>query len=174
MTFLLPPGSKGFKDHGIELHWFLVFYLNRCTVFLASPKLVYLKLRYRSSHRSCSRECVLKHFAKFTGKYLWQSLFFNNFLQASACNFLKKILWHRCFLVNFVKISRALFYRIHPGNCFCKPIIACINSFHDISLFPCPKNRKPEAWNGLLPDLFLRTSTRDYLHFMVILTWAMA
>ena len=33
---------------------------------------------YRSSHQRCSIEiCVLKNFAKFTGKHLRQSLFFN-------------------------------------------------------------------------------------------------
>ena len=33
---------------------------------------------YRSSHRRCSvRKIVLRNFAKFTGKHLCQSLFFN-------------------------------------------------------------------------------------------------
>ena len=32
----------------------------------------------RSSHQRCSvKKCVLKNFAKFTGKQLYQSLFFN-------------------------------------------------------------------------------------------------
>ena len=32
----------------------------------------------RSNHQSCSvRNGVLRHFAKFTGKHLYQSLFFN-------------------------------------------------------------------------------------------------
>ena len=35
-------------------------------------------LLYRSSHQRCSvRRGVLRNFAKFTGKYLRQSLFFN-------------------------------------------------------------------------------------------------
>ena len=34
---------------------------------------------YRSSHRRCSiKKDILKNFAKFIGKYLCQSLFFNN------------------------------------------------------------------------------------------------
>ena len=38
----------------------------------------YLDRVYRSSERRCSvRKGVLKIFAKFTGKHLWQSLFFN-------------------------------------------------------------------------------------------------
>ena len=45
---------------------------------------------------------VLKNFAKFTGKQLCQSLFFNK-LQGSPTTLLKKKLWDRCFPVNFVK-----------------------------------------------------------------------
>ena len=34
---------------------------------------------YRSSHRRCSiKKSVLRNFSKFTGKHLYQSLFFNN------------------------------------------------------------------------------------------------
>ena len=44
----------------------------------------------RSSHRGCSvRKSVLRNFAKFTGKHLCQSLFFNK-VTSSACNFIKK------------------------------------------------------------------------------------
>ena len=42
---------------------------------------------------------VLKIFAKFIGKHLWQSLFFNK------VTLLKKKLWHRCLPVNFAKFS---------------------------------------------------------------------
>ena len=36
------------------------------------------KTLYRSSHRRCSeKQDVLRNFAKFTGKHLWQRLFFN-------------------------------------------------------------------------------------------------
>ena len=42
-----------------------------------------------------------RHFVKFTGKHLCQSLF------------LKKRLWHRCFPVNFVKFLRTPFFIEH-------------------------------------------------------------
>ena len=43
-----------------------------------------------SSHQSCSiKKGVLRNFAKFTGKHLWQSLFFNK-VAGAACNFIKK------------------------------------------------------------------------------------
>ena len=58
---------------------------------------------------------VHRHFAKFTGKHLWLSLFFNKVaglrvsflikLQA----FIKKRLWHRYFSVNFAKFLRTPF-----------------------------------------------------------------
>ena len=48
---------------------------------------------------------VLRSFAKFTGKYLCQSLFLNKV--AGPATLLKKRLWHRCFPVNFAKFLRA-------------------------------------------------------------------
>ena len=41
---------------------------------------------------------VLRNFAKFIGKHLGQSLFFNKVAGLSPATLLKKRLWHRCFL----------------------------------------------------------------------------
>ena len=49
---------------------------------------------------------VLRNSAKLTGKHLYQSLFF--------CNFIKKRLWHRCFPVNFTKFLRTPFFNRTP------------------------------------------------------------
>ena len=65
----------------------------------------------KSSYRRWSvRKGVLRNFAKFTGKHLCQSLFFN---KATFATLLKKKLWHRSFPVKFVKFLRALFYTEH-------------------------------------------------------------
>ena len=53
---------------------------------------------------------VLRNLAKFTGKHLCQSLFFN---KVEACNFIKKRLWHRCFPMNFVKFLKRPFFIEH-------------------------------------------------------------
>ena len=51
---------------------------------------------------------VLRNFAKFTGKHLCQSLFFNK------NTLLKKRLWHGCFPVNFCEIYKnTFFHRTH-------------------------------------------------------------
>ena len=73
----------------------------------------------RSSHPKCSvKKRVLRNFAKFTGKNLCQSLFFNK-LQASVCNFIeKRDCWHRYFPVNFVKFLRTPFLQNTPGRLF--------------------------------------------------------
>ena len=72
------------KVKGRRFDWFLLTLIYHC----------------RSSHRKCSlKKGVLKTFAKFTGKHLCQSLFFN-FLKS----LLKKWLRHRCFPVNFAKL----------------------------------------------------------------------
>ena len=56
----------------------------------------------------------LINFAKFTGKHLCQSLFFNSSVLRLA-TLLKKSLWHMCFPVNFTKFLRTpFFYRTLP------------------------------------------------------------
>ena len=52
---------------------------------------------------------VLKNFAKFTGKHLCQSLFFNKIAGLRPVALLRKRLWHKCFPVNFAKFSRTPF-----------------------------------------------------------------
>ena len=68
----------------------------------------------RGSHRRCSvRKNVLKNFAKFAGKHLCQSLFFNKVTRLRPATLLKKGLWHRCFPMNFCKISKNNFFTEH-------------------------------------------------------------
>ena len=43
---------------------------------------------------------VFENFAKFTGKHLCQSLFFNKVAVPKPATLLKKRLWHMCFPVN--------------------------------------------------------------------------
>ena len=63
------------------------------------------KIKTRSRYPRCSvRKDVLRNFAKFTGRYLCQSLS-------------KKKLWHRCFPVNFLRIH---FLQSTSGRLFCE------------------------------------------------------
>ena len=52
---------------------------------------------------------VLGNFAKFTGKHMCQSLFFNEVAGSRPATLLKGRPWHRCFPVNFAKISKNTF-----------------------------------------------------------------
>ena len=56
---------------------------------------------------------ALSNFAKFTGKHLCQSLFFNKVAGLRPATLLKKRLWHRCFPVNFAKFLRTPFFTEH-------------------------------------------------------------
>ena len=56
---------------------------------------------------------VARNFAKFTGKHLCQSLFFNKMAGLRPATLLKKRLWHMRFPVNFVKFLITLFYIEH-------------------------------------------------------------
>ena len=58
----------------------------------------------------CKNRVVLRNFAKFTGKHLWQSLFFNKVADLRPATLFKKRLCHRCFPVNFMKFLKHLFY----------------------------------------------------------------
>ena len=76
-------------------------------------KSIKLKI-FRSSHRSCSvRKGVLINFAKFIGRHLCQSLFFNKIAGLRPATLLKKRLWNRCFPVNFTKFLRTPFSQKH-------------------------------------------------------------
>ena len=55
------------------------------------------------------KESVLRNFAKFIGKHLCQSLFFNKVAGP-------KRLWHRCFPVNYAKFSRTPFPQSSSGR----------------------------------------------------------
>ena len=52
-------------------------------------------------------------FAKFTGKHLCQSLFFNKVAGLRPATLFKKRLWHRCFPVNFAKFLKTPFLTEH-------------------------------------------------------------
>ena len=54
---------------------------------------------------------VLRNFAKFTGKHLRQSLFFN---KVAACNFIKKETLAQMFSCGFCEISKNTFFYRTP------------------------------------------------------------
>ena len=81
---------------------------------------------YRSSRPEVfCKKGVLRNFAKFTGKYLCQSLFFNKvtsvrpatLLKRRLCNFIKKETMAQLFSCEFCEISKYdFFYRTPPMN----------------------------------------------------------
>ena len=78
-----------------------------------------MPLLFRSSHRRGSvRKCVFRNFAKFTGKHLCQSLFFNKVAVLRPATLLKKRLWHRCFPVKFAIFLRTTFLQNTSGRLF--------------------------------------------------------
>ena len=97
------------------------YFVNNGTFFFRNSKLHNRMARSinRSNHRRCSiRNGVLRNFANFTGKYLYQSLFFNKVAGFRAATLLKKRLWHRCFPVNLWNFLEHLFYRTPLSDCF--------------------------------------------------------
>ena len=59
------------------------------------------------------KKSVLINFAKFTGKHLCQSIFFNKVSALRPATLLKRRPWHRCFPVNFAKFLRTPIFIEH-------------------------------------------------------------
>ena len=67
----------------------------------------------KQSPEGVLKKGVLRNFAKFTGKHLCQSLFFNKVAGLRPATLLKKRLWHKCFPVNFSRFLRTSFLTEH-------------------------------------------------------------
>ena len=61
-----------------------------------------------------SGEKLVRNFAKFTGKRLCQTLFFDKVAGMGPANLLKMSLWLVCFPVNFAKFLRTHFFYRKP------------------------------------------------------------
>ena len=76
---------------------------------------------YKKQPPECSvRKGVLRNLAKFNGKHLCQSLFFNKAAGLRPATLLKKRLWYRCFPVNFAKFLRTPFLQNTSGRLLLK------------------------------------------------------
>ena len=69
--------------------------------------------KQKQSPRGVLLKGVLRNLTKFTGKQLYQRLFFNKVADLRPATLLKKRLWHRCFPVNFVKFLRTPLFTEH-------------------------------------------------------------
>ena len=108
-----------------------------------SKKFSYFLRLFRSSHRRCSvRKGVLRNFAKFTGKHLHQSLFFNTELY-----YIKKETLAQVFSCEFCEISKNTFFNRTPlGDCF-----YLLFAFTKIFVFNTVK--LPKVRNNLLEEI---------------------
>ena len=69
-----------------------------------------IRLKFRSSRSEVfCKKGALTDFAKFTGKHLCQSFFFDKVAGLRSATLFKKRLWRRCFPVNFAKFLRTPF-----------------------------------------------------------------
>ena len=101
-------------------------------------KTIFKNSSVRSSHRRCSiRKGVLRNLAKFTGKHLRQSIFFNKVAEK---------LCHSCFPVIFAKFLRALFSQ----NTSQRLLLQCIK----IWFWDHLKKKKNFLGKALKPPLF--------------------
>ena len=100
--------------HGVIRFTFTFFLIISTTTVNISDVCFGFKLkrpqRIRSSHQSCFIiKGVLRNFAKFTGKHLCQSLFFNKVAGLSPATLLRKRLCQKFLPVTFAKFLRTTF-----------------------------------------------------------------
>ena len=101
-------------------NYFFNFLLRKCmaTPLTSTGQKTSFKIArpLRSSHRRCSvRKCVLRNFAKLTGKNLCQSFFFKKVAGLRPSTLLKRDP-DKCFPVNFAKFLRTLFLKNTSGQ----------------------------------------------------------
>ena len=81
----------------------------KCKNVIASQ----LQVNIRSCHQMCSvKKCVLRNFIKFTGKHLFQSIFFIRVADLRAATLLKKRLT-QVFSCGLCEISKNTFFTEH-------------------------------------------------------------
>ena len=87
-----------------------------CKIIIPTQHYINWQTHQKYFPRGVLRNCkkgVLRNFAKFTGKYLCQSLFFNKVAGLRSATLFKKRLWHRCFPLNLAKFLRIPFPTEH-------------------------------------------------------------
>ena len=106
----------------LKIHYFcLKFELNihHESVLLWFPKVCNSILRKQLVPKQppevFCKKSILRNFAKFTGKHLCESLYFNKFAGLRPATLLKQRLWHRCLPVTVVKFLRTPFLQNTSG-----------------------------------------------------------
>ena len=112
----------GLLDHNprkilVENSWIIILQNNSKSLFSNDKQMPHEILFSLLQKQSSGR--VLRDFAKFTGKHLRQSFFFNKVAGLRPTTLLKKSLWRRCFPVNFAKFLRTPFTQNTSDGCFC-------------------------------------------------------
>ena len=78
-----------------------------------------MKLMHRNSHQRCSiKKGVLKNFAKFAGRHLFRSPFFDKVAGLRTATLLKKRRQHRYFPVIIAKFLRTAILKTSANGCF--------------------------------------------------------
>ena len=91
-------------------------HLNDFPVQLLPRMFIRIPSREKQPSEVFYKKGVVKNFAKFIGKHLYQSLFFNKLTGLRPASLFKKVFWHRCFPVNFEKFSLTSFSQNISGR----------------------------------------------------------
>ena len=90
---------------------------------------------------------VLRNFAEFTEKHLYQRIFLIKLQAWGSATLLKKSLWHRCFPVNFAKFLRKPFLQSTSGRLLLTTTIKLFELFTIITYWNHEKDLYQKVWN---------------------------
>ena len=118
--------------------------------------------RSRSSHRKCSIKKVILKISQILQENTCVGASYNLLLAWSLkpATLIELRLRHSFFPVNFAKLSRKLFYRTSPSDCFCK-----YQQTECCSMFSFETFAKQSQWNYCLAKfswLSLKGNQRDF------------
>ena len=95
-----------------EIWFWLTIFVCFCSDFSSNQEKCFAKYAQKQLPEVFYEKRCSKNFAKFTGKYLWQSLFFNK-VAGAACNFIKKETVAQVFFWEFCATFKNTFFTKH-------------------------------------------------------------
>ena len=111
LTIYISNSASQFAVEKINKNFIDLHNWGKVAIFLLT-KCFNMYYEQKQSPRRVLWKGVLRNFAKFTGKHLCQSIFFNKV--AGACNFIKKETLAQVFSCEFCEISKNTFFYRTP------------------------------------------------------------
>ena len=128
--------------------------------------------KQKQSSRGVLLKGVLRNLTKFTGKQLYQRLFFNKVADLRPATLLKKRLWHRCFPMSFANFLRTPFLQNTSGWLLLYILYKCLHYISTLTHFYTTwKYHKTSGFFDIFREQRNRTLLKNELKYMRSFVW---